>query len=97
MRQNKPWEEEHLCKYLKLSGVCHQQRTTHGVTKCRGMSDDFPIPSYDIFQPNSSTGIKIRFFNHTVLDNAATDLRCAFLKFGNNESECPMDMAFTTF
>ncbi|KAK3579731.1 hypothetical protein CHS0354_008871 [Potamilus streckersoni] len=60
------------------------------------MSNDVPIPAYDIFQPNSSKEIRIRFFNHTVRDNAATDLRCAFLKFGDNESEGPMDMAFTT-
>ncbi|KAL3883124.1 hypothetical protein ACJMK2_029417 [Sinanodonta woodiana] len=58
--------------------------------------DDVPIPACGIFQPRSSKEIRIRFFNHTVHDNAATDLRCAFLKFGDNESEGPMDMAFTT-
>ena len=60
------------------------------------MVKNSPLNSLPIFRSNRLREIRVRFFNLTNGDDAATDFRCAFLKLGDNEEEGPCDLAFTT-
>lgn len=50
----------------------------------------------DIFRPGRVNQIRLRLFNLSHGDDASNDIRCAFLKFGESDSEGPLDLAFST-
>lgn len=55
-----------------------------------------PLSTCPNFRDHAVSPVRVRFFNMLSGDDAANDFRCAFLKFGDNPEEGPLDLAFTT-
>ena len=60
------------------------------------MVKNSPLNRLPIFRSSRIHEIRARFFNLTNGDDAATDFRCAFLKFGDVQEAGPFDLSFTT-
>lgn len=50
----------------------------------------------EFFEPGKVNQCRLKFFNMSRGDDASDDFRCAFLKFGDDETAGPFDLPFTT-